>query len=75
MRRSQRPAALQPCTHLHPARSPAPSSRNKLSGTLPPGLTAKWAAMDNLQLSSNGFTGTIPREWANMRRLRVLFLQ
>jgi hypothetical protein len=44
-----------------------------LTGTLSPGFGAAWSAMEELVLSTNGFTGPLPREWARMGRLKRLF--
>ena len=64
---------LNPCMFMQ--HRPPPISENNLSGTLPPELGAAWPAMEDLELSTNAFTGPLPKEWSKMARLKTLQLK
>lgn len=68
---------VERCERLCHACSAHTSSRssNKLTGTLSPDFGAAWSAIEALQLSTQGFTGPLPKEWARMRSLKWLYLE
>lgn len=51
-----------------------PCSKNYLTGTVAPELGSGWGSIESLALNNNSFTGSIPKEWANMKKLKKMYL-